>query len=78
MCAGLQPSNRTPSEPIALGFDIMPPALRYAECLISKLKLCHANPGSARDGMRCDGLEFSALTSWTYIAKRCNLIRVGP
>ena len=40
--AGLQPSNCIRSEPTALGFAIIPPALRYAECLISRLRLSHA------------------------------------
>ena len=43
--AGLQPSNCIRSEPTALGFAIMPPALRCAECLISKLKLSHVVVG---------------------------------
>jgi hypothetical protein len=46
--AGLQPGNCIRSEPTALGFAIMPPALRYAECLISRLKLSPATcSGSA-------------------------------
>jgi hypothetical protein len=45
--AGLQPSNRIRSDATALGFDMMPPALPYAECL-------------------------------DCVAKRCNLMHVGP
>ena len=40
--AGLQPCNRIRSEPTALGFGIMPAALRYTVCLISELMLGHA------------------------------------
>jgi hypothetical protein len=41
--AGLAPRNRIRSKPTGLGFAIIPPALRYAECLISKPRLSHGS-----------------------------------